>query len=123
MAKRHLMVDRTELVAQQLGNNYWRAEIDRQAMRDKNVMTYYHNQSWRTVPVKAEEIRRITVMPVRTKVLRIFSFADEKIVIERFDGQQLFFLRSQEGKFFDEYRRELERFARENSITFSDVTG
>lgn len=77
---------------------------------------------WKEEPLAVGDIRRISVSPTRTKKLKIFSFADELIRIEATDGRVFDYLLSEEGRLFNDYRRELEKFAKENNVTFADAT-
>lgn len=136
MAKRHLTVYERELAAMhvvRLDGGYAAFNMMRGLGGNVNLTRpggFMHRDSilwrppklWKEEPLEAKDIRRISVLPTRTKKLKIFSYADELLRIETGDGRVFDYLKSEEWMYFDEYKRELEKFARENNITFADVT-
>ena len=89
---------------------------------NRSAVMFKPPKLWKEEPLAARDIRRISILPTRTKKLKVFSFADELIRIEATDGRVFDYLRSEEWRHFDEYRRGLKRFARENGVTFVDGT-
>ena len=99
MAKDHLLVDKTELIATQLMGN-----------------------QWRQVSARADRIKTIRFDVVETRKLVFLKGKDERISIEVSGGMPITFLRSAEKTFFDEYKERIRTFAKDNKITFYDTT-
>lgn len=124
MAKKHLRCDRHELVALQIVRDYTRpASYNRPGgFFHRDAVMWKPPKHWKAESASADGIRRIHIGEVtRPLLFGFFRMSDDRITIETTDGRQFSFLRSQEKEYFDEYRRELAAFARENNVTFSDT--
>ena len=99
MAKQHLYYDKTELtIAVRMGNNY----------------SAFH--------VPAEKIQRINYIPVKTKKL-FKTIETEAISFDTVGFPPLMLVKAQEKDFYDGYKRDVEKFAKENRIKINDYTG
>jgi hypothetical protein len=96
MAKKHLIIDKTELIATLLMGN-----------------------QWRNVAVTADKIRRIQYDKCVEKSL-FKKVESEKITIEASASPPIVFFKSKEKEFFEEYKQDLEKFAKNNRLTFVD---
>jgi len=97
MAKNHLIVDKTEIIATVLMGN-----------------------QWRNVPVTADKIKRIQFDKCQEKVWKFLKKDSEKITIEAAMPITIFKLK--EAQFFDTYKQQLTEFAKRNNLTFFDNT-
>lgn len=98
MAKDHLIMDKTEIIATLLLGN-----------------------QWRNVSARADRITRIQFDHITTRKFIFFKVKDEQITITT-NPMPIVFRRSQEKQFFDEYKERLTKFAKDNNITFADNT-
>jgi len=100
MAQRRIYVDKTEIVF---------------LVPTKNSMSRYN--------LSARDITRIQF---DKSVINIFGFIKSEsetiTVVSGKAGAPIVYKKSQNKKFFDEYKRELEKFAKDNSVTFADET-
>lgn len=99
MAKDHLICDRTEIIATLLMGN-----------------------RWANVSARADRIRRIQFDFIDVRRFIFLKSRDERISVEVSGGAPITFLRSAEKQFFDEYKTRLAKFAKDNNITFADLT-
>ena len=98
MAKQHLYYDKTELtIAVRMGNNY----------------SAFH--------VPAEKIQRINYIPFKTKKL-FKTIETEAISFDTVGFPPLMLVQSEEKDFYDGYKRDIEKFAKENHIKINDYT-
>lgn len=98
MAKDHLIMDKTEIIATLLLGN-----------------------RWANVSARADRITRIQFDHITTRKLIFFKVKDEQITITT-NPMPIVFRRSQEKGYFDEYKQRLAKFAKDNNITFADNT-
>ncbi len=100
MAKNHLICDKTEIIATVLmGNQY------------------------RNVNLTADKIRRIQFDKYEAKAFLRKPTESEKITIESSGAPvPIIFEKSKEKEFFDGYKTQLEKFAKDNHLTFVDNT-
>lgn len=100
MAKNHLICDKTEI-----------------------IVTVLMGNQWRNVNVTADKIKRIQFDKCKEKV-GLFKMGDsEKISVETSGSPMpLVIFRQKEKQFFDGYKEQLEKFAKNNHLTFIDNT-
>ena len=97
MANKRILCDKTELVLMVLGKK--KASV---------------------VNLTYEQIINIRVEPV--KEFKLFRYVpSERIVIARKKGDPIIYRKSQEKKYFEEYKQELKRFAADHRIVFHDL--
>ena len=98
MAVRRIFVDKTELV----------------------LMVPKKNKVVRK-SLTSGEIARIQFDKQETKLFGIFNIETEAIkIVSGKLGAPIVYKKSQNKKYFDEYKRELEKFAKDNFVTFAD---
>jgi len=98
MAVRRIFVDKTELV----------------------LMVPKKNKVVRK-SLTSGEIARIQFDKQETKLFGIFNIETEVIkIVSGKLGAPIVYKKSQNKKYFDEYKRELEKFAKDNFVTFAD---
>jgi|GEM_PF-791070 len=98
MAKPHLLVDKTEIIVSILmGNN------------------------WRNIPITADKVKRIAITPFKVK--KMFGKKDsEAILIEVSSAPfPVMLVREKEKEHFDSYVEQLEKWAKNNHITWTNV--
>lgn len=98
MAKDHLIMDKTEIIADQLLGN-----------------------QWRKISARADRIKAINFDIIETRKFIFLKGTDEVISIEA-SPMPIKFFRSKEKGFFDGYKTQLEKFAKDNRITIHDNT-
>ena len=100
MAKNHLLCDKTEIIVTVLmGNN------------------------WTNVNLIADRIKRIQFDKCTEKISLFKSGDSEKITIESSASPMpVVIFKQKEKEFFDGYKEQLEKFAKNNRITFADNT-
>ena len=100
MAQRRIYVDKTEIVF---------------LVPTKNSMVR-HN-------ITAKDISRIQFDKSQKNILGFIKSETETItVVSGKAGAPIVYKKSQNKKFFDEYKKELEKFAKDNNVTFADET-
>ena len=71
----------------------------------------------------ANDISRIQFDKKETKILGFIKLQEESISVSSGRlGAPIVYKKGQNKKFFDEYKRDLERFAKNNTVTFADNT-
>ena len=71
--------------------------------------------------LSAKEISRIQFDKSESKFLGFIKMQSESISVASGKlGAPLVYKKSQNKKFFDEYKRDLEKFAKDNMVTFAD---
>ena len=98
MASRRIYVDKTEIVFM---------------VPAKKKMARYC--------LSAKEISRIQFDKKESKLLGFIKTVTESISVASGKlGEPIVYKKSQNKKFFEEYKRDLEKFAKDNSVTFAD---
>jgi len=100
MAKNHLLCDKTEI-----------------------IVTVLMGNQWRNINITADKIKRIQFDKCKEKV-SLFKMGDsERISIETsFSPMPIMIFKQKEKQFFDSYKEQLEKFAKNNRLTFVDNT-
>lgn len=100
MAQRRIYVDKTEIVFM---------------VPTKSSMARYN--------LSAKDINRIQFDKSTVNILGFIKSESETItVVSGKAGTPIVYKKSQNKKFFDKYKRELEKFAKDNNVTFADET-
>ena len=99
MAMRHIYPDKTEIVL---------------SVEQKNKFS--------TVELSYDKITRIQID--KCKEFRLFRFVDSECIqiTNRKTAQPIVYKKFKEKSFFEAYKTELEKFAKDNKITFVDNT-
>lgn len=100
MAKNHLLCDKTEI-----------------------IVTVLMGNQWRNINITADKIRRIQFDKCKERV-SLFKIGDsEKISIEYSPSPApVVLFKQKEKKYFEDYKKQLEKFAKDNHLTFVDNT-
>lgn len=78
---------------------------------------------WRNVNISAEKIKRIQFDKCKEKISLFKTGDSEKITIETAAvPEPIVYYKQKEKEFFDSYKEQLEKFAKNNRITFADNT-
>jgi hypothetical protein len=100
MAKNHLICDKTEI-----------------------IVTVLMGNQWRNVSITADKIKRIQYDKCTEKVSLFKTGDSEKISIEFSPSPMpVVIFKQKEKEFFDSYKEQLEKFAKNNHLTFVDNT-
>ncbi len=100
MAERQIYVDKSEIVL---------------LVPAKNKMKRYN--------LAAGDVNRIQFDKSANKILGFIKSETETITVTSGKvGTPMVYKKNQNKKYFDEYKRELERFAKDNYVTFADNT-
>jgi hypothetical protein len=100
MAKNHLICDKTEI-----------------------IVTVLMGNQWKNVNITADKIKRIQFDKCRERAGLFRTVDSEKISIEFSPAPApIVLFRQKEKKFFDGYKTQLEKFAKDNHLTFVDNT-
>ncbi|MGI6040504.1 MAG: hypothetical protein GX257_07105 [Clostridiales bacterium] len=100
MARDHLLCDKTEI-----------------------VVTVLMGNQWRNVNITADKIKRIQFDKCKERVFLFKTVDSEKITIEYSPSEiPIVIYKQKEKKFFDDYKTRLEKFAKNNILTFIDNT-
>jgi len=100
MAKNHLVCDKTEI-----------------------IVTVLMGNQWRNVSITADKIRRIQFDRCKERAFLFKTVDSEKISIEYSPSPApIVIFKQKEKKYFDDYKKQLEKFAKNNHLTFVDNT-
>ncbi len=89
-----------------------------QADKTELVLMVEGKKKYEVLNVTFDQITRIQIRPTE-----VFSFfkkvpSEEIVIVTRKKSEPLVYKKHKEKKFFDEYKRELEEFAKNNRVTF-----
>ena len=100
MAKNHLLCDKTVI-----------------------IVTVLMGNQWRNVNLTADKIKRIQFDKCKERAFPFKKVDSEKITIEYSPSEiPIVIYKGKEKKFLETYKTQLEKFARDNHLTFVDNT-
>lgn len=100
MARNHLLCDKTEI-----------------------IVTVLMGNQWKNVNITADRVKRIQFDKCKERVFPFRSVDSEKISIEYSPSEiPIVLFQQKEKKFFEGYKTQLEKFAKDNHLTFVDNT-